>query len=144
MILTVLLLTCVFAFLFTFFGPELMDLNQKDDIIYVVFVLLAYIATSIMPQIAMNKSLVYSVEQRTQMIIKQSENVKHQHQQNSQNFPRGKPTSLMISDDSTVEDHQDDVMSSQHQAMINHLKNGGETYEERQSILYRMQKAPEY
>ena len=53
-----------------------MDLNQKDSIIYVVFVLLAYIATSIMPQIAMNKSLVYSVEQRTQMIIKQSENFK--------------------------------------------------------------------
>jgi predicted tellurium resistance membrane protein TerC len=76
MILTVLFLTSVFALLMIFFGHQLMDLNQKDSIIYVVFVLLAYIATSIMPQIAMNKSLVYSVEQRTQMIIKQSENFK--------------------------------------------------------------------
>jgi hypothetical protein len=144
MILTALLFTSVFAFLLFRFFPQLAKLNQEDSIIYVVFVLLGYIATFFMPQVAMNKSLLYSVEQRTQIIIKQSENVKHQHQQNYQNFPRGKPTSLMISDDSTVEDHQDDAMSSQHQAMINHLKNGGETYEERQSILYRMQKAPEY
>ena len=142
MILTALLFTSVFAFLMLFFAKLLIDLNLEDSIIYVFFVLLAYIATFFMPQIAMNKSLLYSVEQRTQMIIKQSEN--GQQQQNSQYLARGKPTSLMISDDSTVEDHQDDAMSSQHQAMINHLKNGGETYEERQSILYRKQKAPEY
>lgn len=98
-----------------------------------------------MPQVAMNKSLLYSVEQRTQMIIKQSANGHQQQQQTSHQYlSRGKPTSLMISDDSTVEDHQDDAMSSHHQALMNHLKNGGETYEERQSILYKKQKAPEY
>jgi hypothetical protein len=112
MILTVLLLTSVFAFLLFWFFPQLAKLNKEDSIIYVVFVLLAYIATFFMPQIAMNKSLIYSVEQRTQMIIKQSANGHQQQQQTSHQYlARGKPTSLLISDDSTVEDHQDDAMS---------------------------------
>jgi hypothetical protein len=74
---------------------------MKDSFIFVVFVITVYITTFFMPQLAMNKSLLFSVEQRTQMMIKQSENL-----QTAEYVPREKSTSYIIDDDSTVEDHQ--------------------------------------
>jgi len=74
---------------------------MKDSFIFVVFVITVYITTFFMPQLAMNKSLLYSVEQRTQMMIKKSQNL-----QTAEYVPREKSTSYIIDDDSTVEDHQ--------------------------------------
>ena len=53
-----------------------------------------------MPQLAMNKSLLYSLEQRTQMMIRASETL-----QTAEYVPQKKYTSYIIDDDSTVEDH---------------------------------------
>ena len=73
------------------------------------------------------------------MMIKAQENL-----QTAVYVPQKKYTSYIIDDDSTVEDHQDEAISLQHQALMNHLRNGGETYEERQSIMYRKMNTPEY
>ena len=86
----------------------LIEQNMKDSLIYVLFLIAAFITTFFMPQLAMNKSLLYSVEQRTQMMIKQSENL-----QTAEYVPQKKYTSYMNDDDSTVEDHQGEAMSYQ-------------------------------
>jgi len=139
MILLALFFTSSTANCLYWFGSQLIKLNREDSLLFLVFVILAYNATFFMPQLAMNKSLLYSVEQRTQMMIKASENL-----QTAEYVPQKKYTSYIIDDDSTVEDHQDDAISLQHQALMNHLRNGGETYEERQSIMYRKMNTPEY
>jgi len=61
MILAALLFTSVSANILYWFGDQLLALNYEDNIIYVVFVISGYIATFFTPQLAMNKSLLYSV-----------------------------------------------------------------------------------
>ena len=61
MIIAALLFTSVSANILFGFGKQLLALNSDDNIIYVVFVILAYFATFFTPQVAMNKSLLYSV-----------------------------------------------------------------------------------
>jgi hypothetical protein len=75
MILSALFFTCATANSLFWFGWQLIEQNRKDSFIYVLFLIAAYITTFFMPQLAMNKSLLYSVEQRTQLMIKQSENL---------------------------------------------------------------------
>jgi len=61
MIIAALLFTSVSANILYWFGEQLLVLNSEDNIIFVFFVILAYIATFFTPQVAMNKSLIYSV-----------------------------------------------------------------------------------